>query len=117
MEFLAFAAVMLGAAAILGLLAIVAVKLLTRGAKSAAGEAGSLFTQAEQAAEDFRRDRITVLTHGQKIGKVIDATDSLGTLLTTGGYMAAAEWLPLADKITTAVAQAKHPAVVSTEAA
>lgn len=88
-------------------------RALYHGGKAAVSEGGSLLSHAEHGIEGMLSAGAHGLTHGQKIGRVIDATDSLGSLLVSGGYMENSEWQPVADKITAAVAQAKHspPAV------
>lgn len=90
-------------------------RALYRGGKSAVNEGGSLLSHAEHGIEGMLSAGAHGLTHGQKIGRVIDATDSLGNLLVSGGYMEGSEWQPVADKITAAVAQAKHAAPVAAE--
>lgn len=100
-----FAAIMFVVVLASTLALAVVVKVYLRPGKVSTNAAGNLFTEAGHNLEAVLAG---TLTHGQKIGKVIDATDELGTLLTRGGYMAEAEWQPLADKITSAVATKKH---------
>ncbi|MDE2101999.1 MAG: hypothetical protein KGL39_32435 [Patescibacteria group bacterium] len=90
---------------------VIIAKILARNGKAGTGSAGDIISEVGQevrqvvgsVSQTVRKD----LTHGQKVGRSIDATDALGSLLAADGFMQPADWQPIADKITDAIAKAK----------